>query len=347
MYTLPSSAMLCSVPSFLAYLACAFCGIVGSYVSGVVRFICYGEAVVADRGTHEGERIRMGHNDADRQYGDDDIRALAVAAATASAEGNAKPQKTWRFKGLSPLLSLGYVDAKRLWIVPFCHAFYLGVLKDFLQLILAKQPKRKKAKARRRQQQQQQEEEDAPQQSTKRPRRQQQQQAQQGQLEQQHEPEQHEQEADAAEASGLVAAVLSPDQLVQPAAKKLLQERGQGITLHPQFGRPYRDIVSKLGSWQMEDFARGMEVFLPLLFRPSHGDSNDSSSAILHDNTVKAAFGHLRRFWEFHAQVKPSASKEEHEAAAAVAAQELLAYSTIAERVSSCVRVRVLWGWWT
>ena len=41
-------------------------------------------------------------------------------------------------KGLSPLLKLHYVDFNRLWVVPFCHAFYLGVFKDFLDAIFAK-----------------------------------------------------------------------------------------------------------------------------------------------------------------------------------------------------------------
>jgi hypothetical protein len=41
-------------------------------------------------------------------------------------------------KGLSPLLKLHYVDFNRLWVVPFCHAFYLGVFKDSLDAIFAK-----------------------------------------------------------------------------------------------------------------------------------------------------------------------------------------------------------------
>lgn len=42
-------------------------------------------------------------------------------------------------KGNTPLVrSLHYVDFNRIWIVPFCHAFYLGVLKDFLNAIFAK-----------------------------------------------------------------------------------------------------------------------------------------------------------------------------------------------------------------
>ena len=41
-------------------------------------------------------------------------------------------------KGFSPLLKLHYVHSNRLWIVPFCHAFYLGVFKDCLNAIFAK-----------------------------------------------------------------------------------------------------------------------------------------------------------------------------------------------------------------
>jgi hypothetical protein len=42
-------------------------------------------------------------------------------------------------KGYSPLLSsLHYVHFNRVWIVPFCHAFFLGVFKDLLDAIFAK-----------------------------------------------------------------------------------------------------------------------------------------------------------------------------------------------------------------
>lgn len=42
-------------------------------------------------------------------------------------------------KGYSPLLrSLHYVHFNRVWIVPFCHAFFLGVFKDHLDAIFAK-----------------------------------------------------------------------------------------------------------------------------------------------------------------------------------------------------------------
>jgi hypothetical protein len=48
------------------------------------------------------------------------------------------PPTQLRFKGFSPLLRLHYVDAVALWIIPFCHAFHLGVLKDFITWILPK-----------------------------------------------------------------------------------------------------------------------------------------------------------------------------------------------------------------
>jgi hypothetical protein len=42
-------------------------------------------------------------------------------------------------KGHTPLVrSLHYVDFNRIWIVPFCHAFYLGIFKDFLNAVFAK-----------------------------------------------------------------------------------------------------------------------------------------------------------------------------------------------------------------
>ena len=42
-------------------------------------------------------------------------------------------------KGHTPLVRcLHYVDFNRIWIVPFCHAFYLGVFKDFLNAVFAK-----------------------------------------------------------------------------------------------------------------------------------------------------------------------------------------------------------------
>ena len=60
------------------------------------------------------------------------VHVLSVAAGIAHNGLSA-------IKGYTPLVrSLHYVDFNRIWIVPFCHAFYLGLFKDFLNTVFAK-----------------------------------------------------------------------------------------------------------------------------------------------------------------------------------------------------------------
>jgi hypothetical protein len=109
--------------------------------------------------------------------------------------------------------------------------------------------------------------------------------------------------------------------------------RGLGIGLHPNFNRPARDVLSSSkGSWQIEDFARALECFLPLLFRPHR--SGNTSEEVLQPDIVKKSFGHLRRFGLFHMTHHSFDSEDQMLLAALEAHEELLAYCKAAEGVS-------------
>eukprot|EP00883_Tetradesmus_obliquus_P012537 jgi/Sobl393_1/539/SZX70654.1 len=161
---------------------------------------------------------------------------------------------------------LNRVNANRLWIVPFCHAFFLGVFKDFMEAIFAK---------------------------------------------------------GAAARDSKVPQVTRDD-------RQIIKGRGLGIGLHPSFNRRPRDVLSSSkGSWQIEDFARALECFLPLMFRPLR--SGSASEQVLRPDIVKKCFGHLRRFGLFHMTHHSFDSQGQMLLAAVAAHEELLAYGKAAE----------------
>jgi hypothetical protein len=79
--------------------------------------------------------------------------------------------------------------------------------------------------------------------------------------------------------------------------RKLWRERNRHILLHPSLNRKNKDVSNgKLGSWQIEDMARLIGCFVPLLLRPAgHAQGN-----IPLQGFALEALGHLRQFWEFH-----------------------------------------------
>jgi hypothetical protein len=69
---------------------------------------------------------------------------IALSALLQQEGGMAVPSDPANsaLRGYSPLLQfLWYADFNSLWIVPFCHSFYLGVLKDFFTAITATEAK--------------------------------------------------------------------------------------------------------------------------------------------------------------------------------------------------------------
>lgn len=258
-----------TVASWTAYLVCPFCIMVGTKVDDVVRYLGYAHAVAITKGYGAGKTCSITAGGDDR-YVDEFVNRVRAHVAEQYRVAGVQPPDNSPFKGLSPFLSedLYWVDANRLWIVPFCHAFFLGVFKDFLEAIFAKG----------------------------------------------------------------AAAQESKVPQVPNESRRIIKGRvrGLGIGLHPNFNRPARDVLSSSkGSWQIEDFARALECFLPLLFRPHR--SGNTSEEVLQPDIVKKSFGHLRRFGLFH-MTHHSFDSEDHMLLAAMEAhEELLAYCKAAE----------------
>lgn len=128
MYTLASRS---------AYLACPFCLLSGSMVDGVVRYLGVAAAVQVVRGLGLGKSYSMAVNDSARLVSSDSERVRALVAEQFRVHGVQPPDDT-PFKGYTPFFDLYWVDANRLWLVPFYHAFFLGIYKDFLDQVFAK-----------------------------------------------------------------------------------------------------------------------------------------------------------------------------------------------------------------
>ncbi|WIA19765.1 hypothetical protein OEZ85_005679 [Tetradesmus obliquus] len=131
--------LMYTVASWTAYLVCPFCIMVGTMVDDVVRYLGYAHAVAITKGYGAGKTCSMTGGGDDR-YVDEFVNRVRAHAAEQYRAAGVQPPDNSPFKGLSPFLSedLYWVDANRLWIVPFCHAFFLGVFKDFLEAIFAK-----------------------------------------------------------------------------------------------------------------------------------------------------------------------------------------------------------------
>jgi hypothetical protein len=107
--------------------------------AGVVRYKGYAAAVETTVGAGTGQEFQMGAANSNRLLAEVEQRAQAAAAAYNRARGYEPPPGN-RFKGYSPLLrDLYWVHFGRLWVVPFCHAFFLGVFKNLMSLICAKE----------------------------------------------------------------------------------------------------------------------------------------------------------------------------------------------------------------
>jgi hypothetical protein len=131
--------LMYTVASWTAYLVCPFCIMVGTKVDDVVRYLGYAHAVAITKGYGAGKTCSM-TGDGDDRYVDEFVNRVRAHVAEQYRAAGVQPPDNSPFKGLSPFLSedLYWVDANRLWIVPFCHAFFLGVFKDFLEAIFAK-----------------------------------------------------------------------------------------------------------------------------------------------------------------------------------------------------------------
>lgn len=124
---------------------------------------------------------------------------------------------------------------------------------------------------------------------------------------------------------------------VPPESRRIIKGRGLGIGLHPSFNRRPRDVLGSKGSWQIEDCARALECFLPLMFRPWRKGSEQVE--VLQPPVLKECFGRLRRFGMFHMTHHSFDSEAEMLRAAVAAHQDLLQYCKAAEEVRTLCNV--------
>jgi hypothetical protein len=114
-------------------------------------------------------------------------------------------------------------------------------------------------------------------------------------------------------------------------SRRIIKGRGLGIGLHPSFNRRPRDVLGSKGSWQIEDCARALECFLPLMFRPWRNGSEQVE--VLQPPVLKECFGRLRRFGMFHMTHHSFVSQDEMLLAALAAHEDFLQYCKAAEEV--------------
>jgi hypothetical protein len=131
------AALMYTIKCFVAYFACPFCKLVGTMIGSTVRFCGYCQPVFTHAGVGQGKSYQMGAQDG-RLLSDLEQRAQAAAAAFNRARGFEPPPGN-RFKGSSPLLQLYWVRISSLFVVPFSHSFHLGVFKNLISRMFAKE----------------------------------------------------------------------------------------------------------------------------------------------------------------------------------------------------------------
>ncbi|WIA42402.1 hypothetical protein OEZ86_008403 [Tetradesmus obliquus] len=104
-----------------------------------VRFCGYIKPVLTPAGAGQGRSYQMGAQNG-RLLSHLEQRAQATAAAFNRARGFEPPHGN-RFKGFSPLLRLYWVRVSSLFVVPFSHAFHLGIFKGLISSMFAKESK--------------------------------------------------------------------------------------------------------------------------------------------------------------------------------------------------------------
>lgn len=121
---------------------------------------------------------------------------------------------------------------------------------------------------------------------------------------------------------------------VPDSQRHVIRGRIGGMQLHPAFNRKFRSPFTSLASWQIDDCARAMQCFLPMLLRPAR--SGQRELPLLTPEVSKKAFGHLKRFLAFHVGHVQYNSWPEYMQAARAATNELIAYGALMEKVRAC-----------
>lgn len=134
-------------------------------------------------------------------------------------------------------------------------------------------------------------------------------------------------EQDEAAAPGVLNPLRIPND-----ARQVMRSRVASMQLHPSFNRKFRNPFTNMASWQIEDCARALQCFLPMIFRPVRR-AGQQPEQVLKPELAKKAFGHLKRFAAFHLGHVTYSNQAEYILAAQQAANELLEYGKLAEQV--------------
>lgn len=125
--------LACVVQGASAYLMCMYCWMCGVKENNM-RMLGYKKPVVCSHGKMKGCSLKMGVEDAQRLISHDEQVLRGLAAEQSDGLDLSKSVGVWR---RSPFVKrLPYVDINTLFPVPFYHALYLGVVKDFFKEML-------------------------------------------------------------------------------------------------------------------------------------------------------------------------------------------------------------------
>jgi len=257
-----------------AYLACQWCWLAGAKASAAdddaeeigkaMLFRGYAKPAPVRVGILAGTQVQIHHarKDPARRL----LTSQQMLARAKWVEDNGRTKHTAKVSvclGLSLVMKeLPYTDYVNFFMLPFGHTVFLGVVKDFVHLMLGSLP--------------------------------------------------------ASTNSGLV---------ISSEAKKMIKAAEAAPVLTSDFGRPFKSVVEKSGSYVMENWCRLIEVYSVYIFSPDvHGEE-------VLPPLAKKAWGHLRRFvmhhMRGHSTIDPRASRQ--------AKVEILEFAKIMDEVSFVV----------
>ncbi len=145
----PARQKLVKSMGHAAYLGCMFCCLTGELMHGTMRFLGYADPAPISRGlgvhrfasAGSGVPVAQMVVDADRLHIHDGLQWLRAMGVEHPAAGAAPPDPAFiGVCGVSVFFDLlWYSSFTQLFLVPLCHAFHHGVLKNFLTAIVGKE----------------------------------------------------------------------------------------------------------------------------------------------------------------------------------------------------------------
>ena len=273
-----------------------------------------------------------------RQYSNADMEYLAAEAQQSCEQRKPVPDHN-PFRGESPLLQkLPYLELETVAVIPFMHAFFQGVVKDFLKALFRTMGRPKglrggglgnrpvgstgtQSKKRRVSEDRGQQGPSAAVPAGAAP--------------------QHAQPAavpaagpsDVDQQQDEEAADVIPDDKVVPQNKRpIVSQRAKGFAAHPSKNRPVLDPVKNVGSMHLDELAECLTLYAPL-FWPVCDGNGQVLSHVVPDEYVREAWGLLRDVGLFNMQTHQFNTQQEFEAAVQEMQDKLIAYGKLAEQV--------------